>query len=55
MYKNKFRVIYTVKNEMGYLVDKSQQFPTFADARTFVQILQSAGTLVGKPIYELRH
>lgn len=52
--KKTFRVIYSVKNEMGYLVEKSQQFPTFTDAREFVTILQSGGKLVGKPIYELR-
>ena len=52
--KKNFRVIYTVKNESGYLVEKSLQFPTFSDAREFVTILQSGGNLVGKPIYELR-
>jgi len=52
--KNKFRVLYSVKNEMGFLVEKSQQFPTLIDAKTFIQVLQSGGKLVGKPICEVR-
>ena len=51
--KNPFRVIYTVKNETGFIVDRSKQFPTFADARLFVQLLREGGNLVGKPIFEI--
>lgn len=51
--KNPYRVIYTVKNESGYLIDKSKQFPTFTDAYTFVQLMKEGGNLVGKPIFEL--
>jgi hypothetical protein len=52
--KNKYRVIYTVKNETGYLIEKTQQFPTFADAKLFVSYLLSGGQLIGKPIFEIR-
>lgn len=52
--KNKYRVLYTVKNESGFLVEKSHQFPTYNDARTFVAVLQTGGQLVGKPIFEIR-
>lgn len=51
--KNRYRVIYSIKNENGYLVEKSKQFPTFTDAYTFVQCLREGGNLVGKPIFEL--
>jgi len=51
--KNRYRVIYSVKNENGFLIEKSKQFPTFTDAYTFVQMLKEGGNLVGKPIFEL--
>lgn len=51
--KNPFRVIYTVKNGSGFIVDRSKQFPTFADAQLFVQLLREGGNLVGKPIFEI--
>ena len=54
MTKNNFRVVYSVKNEYGYLIEKTQNFSTFNDAKIFVQILRSDGRLVGKPIYEVR-
>lgn len=51
--KNPYRVVYTVKNENGYIVDKSKQFPTFGDAWTFVKLLKDGGNLVGKPVFEV--
>lgn len=51
--KNPFRVVYAIKNESGYIVDKSKQFPTFFDAQIFMQLLQEGGKLVGKPIVEI--
>jgi hypothetical protein len=53
-YKNTYRVVYTVKNEQGFIVDKSKQFPTFTDAKMFVQLLRESGKLVGNPCFEIR-
>jgi len=44
--KNPYRVVYSVKNENGYIVDKSKQFPTFGDAWTFVKLLKDGGKLI---------
>lgn len=51
--KNPYRVVYTVKSENGYIVDKSKQFPTFIDALVFVKLLKEGGNLVGKPVFEI--
>lgn len=51
--KNCYRVVYTVKSTKGYLVDKSNQFPTFVDAMQFVKLLKEGGNLVGKPVFEI--
>lgn len=51
--KNPYRVVYSVKNENGYIVDKSKQFPTFLDACTFVKLLKEGGNLIGKPVFEI--
>lgn len=51
--KNPYRVVYSVKNENGYIVDKSKQFPTFIDAMTYVKLLKEGGNLVGKPVFEI--
>jgi len=51
--KNKYRVLYTVKSENGFLIEKSQQFPSYNDVRTFISVLQTGGHLVGKPIVEI--
>lgn len=51
--KNPYRVVYSVKNENGYIVDKSKQFPTFIDAMTYVKLLREGGNLVGKPVFEI--
>jgi hypothetical protein len=53
-YRNKYRVVYTVKNESGFIIDRSKQFPTFADAKLFVQLLREGGNLVGRPCFEIR-
>lgn len=53
-YRNKYRVVYTVKNESGFIVDRSKQFPTFTDAKVFVQLLREGGKLVGRPCFEIR-
>jgi hypothetical protein len=51
--RNPYRVVYTVKNNSGFIIDKSKQFPTFTDAMTFVQLLREGGNLVGKPVFEI--
>lgn len=53
-HKKPYRVVYTVKNESGFIVDRSKQFPTFTDAKVFVQLLREGGNLVGRPCFEIR-
>jgi hypothetical protein len=53
MRKNPYRVKYTIKNENGFLVDKSKQFPSFVDAQVFIKLLREGGVLIGKPILEI--
>jgi hypothetical protein len=52
--KNKFRVLYSLKSDTGFLVEKSKQFTTLSDAKNFIQVLQSCGKLVGRAICEVR-
>jgi hypothetical protein len=47
-----FKVTYTVKNETGFLVDKSKNFEMLQDAFKFVRELKSNSKMVGKPIIE---
>lgn len=47
-----FKVIYTVKNENGYLVDKSKMFDMLQDAFKFVRELKGNSKMVGKPTIE---
>lgn len=54
MYRYKYRVVYTVTDKRGFIVDRSKQFPTFTDAKVFVQLLQESGKLVGRPCFEIR-
>lgn len=52
--RSPYRVVYTVKTENGYIVDRSKHFPTFEDAKVFVQLLREGGNLVGRPCFEIR-
>lgn len=47
-----FKVTYTVKNETGFLVDKSKNFEMLQDAFRFVRELKSNPKMVGKPTIE---
>lgn len=47
-----FKVTYTVKNETGFLVDKSKTFDLLQDAFKFVRGLNSNSKMVGKPTIE---
>lgn len=44
------RVSYTIKNDNGLLVEKTQIFNTLSECQTFLSYLRAAGNLVGKPI-----
>lgn len=52
--RNPYRVVYTVKTESGYIVDRSKHFPTLEDAKVFIQLLREGGNLVGKPCMEIQ-
>ena len=54
MEKTRYRVVYTVKNDKGFIVDKTQQFPTFEDAKVFIRLLREAGNLIGRPCVEIK-
>lgn len=47
-----FKVTYTVKNETGYLVDKSKKFDMLQEAFKFVRELKNNSKMVGKPTIE---
>ena len=47
-----FKVSYIIKNENGYLVDKSKNFDMLQEAFKFVRELNSSSKLVGKPTIE---
>lgn len=47
-----FKVTYTVKNETGFLVDKSKNFDVLQDAFKFIRELHSNSKVVGKPTIE---
>ena len=47
-----FKVTYTIKNENGFLVDKSKMFDMLQDAFKFVRELISTSKAVGKPTIE---
>lgn len=49
-----YKVLYCVKNNRGFVVDKAQVFQSFTDAREFVNELKQTVKLVGTPIYEVR-
>lgn len=49
MKQHKYKVLYTIKNDSGYLVDKIKKFTKLSDAYKFIKELNSAGKLVGKP------
>ena len=44
------RVSYTIKNDNGLLVEKTQVFNTLSECQTFLAYLRAAGNLLGKPI-----
>jgi len=52
--RNTCNVIYTVKNENGFIVDHQKKFSTFTEAKMFVQLLREGGNLVGRPCFEIR-
>lgn len=45
-----FKVIYTVKDKNGFLVDKSKKFELMQDAFAFIREVKA--TIVGKPMIE---
>jgi hypothetical protein len=45
-----FKVIYTVKDKSGFLVDKTKKFDLMQDAFKFIRELQ--GSMIGKPTIE---
>jgi len=45
-----FKVIYTVKDKNGFLVDKTKKFKLMQDA--FAYIREVKATIVGKPTIE---
>lgn len=47
-----FKVTYTIKNENGYLVDKSKTFDMLQEAFKFVRELNSNSKMIGKPTIE---
>lgn len=44
------RVSYTIKNDNGLLIEKTQVFNTLSECQTFLAYLRAYGNLVGKPI-----
>jgi ribosomal protein S2 len=46
------KVIYTIKNENNYLVDKVKKFDLLQEAFSFVRELNANPKLMGKPIVE---
>lgn len=47
-----FKVTYTIKNENGFLVDKTKNFEMLREAFKFVRELNSNSKMVGKPTIE---
>jgi hypothetical protein len=48
MKQQKYKVLYTVKNDSGFLVDKTKKFTSLHEAYEFIKSLNSSGKLVGK-------
>jgi len=46
-----YKVIYTIKDKNGYLLDKTKKFDLIQDAFAFIRE-QRSNNLVGKPILE---
>ena len=51
-YRKSIRVIYSVKDENGYIVEKRLKFPTMQDAIVFLSYLKQNSNLIGKPLLE---
>lgn len=47
-----YKVTYSIKNQDGYLVDKSKKFDTVQEACKFVRELNLSKTIVGRPMVE---
>jgi hypothetical protein len=47
-----FRVVYTTKNDKGFLIDKKVTYRSFKEAVNFARLILSGGKSVGKPIVE---
>lgn len=47
--RKKYSIFYTIKNEIGYLVDHKKRFSSFSEMCDFIRKLKNSGNLVGKP------
>jgi hypothetical protein len=47
-----FKVTYSVKDNDGYLVDKTKKFDRIQDACKFIRELNRSTNLVGRPLVE---
>jgi len=52
--KSTLQVIYSIKNESGFLVDKTKTFNSHKDARAFLNTLTSTGKMIGVPIFVVK-
>lgn len=43
------RVSYTIKNDNGLLIEKTQVFNTLSEYKIFISFLRGSGQLVGNP------
>lgn len=53
-YHKSIRVVYSVKNDDGFMVEKRQKFVTLKDAFVFVKLLNQNINLIGKPVLEYK-
>lgn len=47
-----YKVTYTVKNEDGFLIDKSRKFDLIQEACKFIRELNHSTKIIGRPTVE---
>jgi len=50
----KIKLVYTIKDQDGFIYERVRKFPTPTDANVYLKLLQTGGQLVGKPTLVLK-